>query len=753
MNIKSTVKNTFTALKNNWSTPAEGRYMTIKEIASLSGGGMGVRFVTYCISQMIISIGNTLLGNTIGITPEALYVIYIISLVSSFPLTALRANLIDNTRSMKGKYRPYLITMGIPSVILGIGFISMPYESMSLIAKSITVLLFNIGFQFFYNFYIDAYDSLINVLSPNSIERSDVLAVRCVVENFSPSIAGIFLPLVAKWITGDDTLYDLRIYRTLFPAMILAGFLISLVVYVNTEEKIVQAKTHVVNIKFRDALKAVARNKYFWVISLAGWLGFLEGAFGNIMGWMYNYQKACSAAQYSIITAIAGNASFWPNLVAPIFIRKYGKKKILIFSNMLNIALIAFMLPVVRSTGSSYIIWLLLICTFINQFITSLGHFLSPCVNADIRDYQQYVSGERIDGMFAAVGLIGNVISMATAGVLPMIYSKAGLNEQTAVALGYSANNVYDVLYNHDYFVKISSILIVASIVGAALNVIPYFFYNFTETNQKSVVKVLKIRAFFEDFASGSYKKEDLKETLDIIREARIYSQKTKTALSRAEIKTAKKTKDKALISKAKESYNNAIAENEKIEIALFIEDELNRYNSEYGRLQIEIADRLVSSGLNFSDIEIFTRQDIKRMPKATQAEKQARSDCFALLSDIKTAEKTKRKYFPDGIVEFDASVFTKLFALEDETELAIHDAIKAKKTANEKGMSTAVYNESIKNLKKKKKDIQKQIKKATDENSLYYRAAKPYLDAKKTLERRDCYKNIDKLEALIASN
>mgnify|MGYP003439721017 CR=1 FL=1 len=249
----------------------------------------------------------------------------------------------------------------------------------------------------------------------------------CIVENLSPSIAGIFLPLVAKWITGDDTLYDLRIYRTLFPAMILAGFLISVVVYVNTEEKIVQAKTHVVNIKFRDALKAVARNKYFWIISLAGWLGFLEGAFGNIMGWMYNYQKACTAAQYSIITAIAGNASFWPNIVAPVFIRKYGKKKILIFSNLLNIALIAFMLPVVRSTGSSYIIWLLLICTFINQFITSLGHFLSPCVNADIRDYQQYVSGERIDGMFAAVGLIGNVISMATAGVLPMIYSKAGV--------------------------------------------------------------------------------------------------------------------------------------------------------------------------------------------------------------------------------------------------------------------------------------------------------------------------------------
>ena len=117
---------------------------------------------------------------------------------------------------------------------------------------------------------VDAYESLINVLSPNTIERSDVLSIRCVVENLSPSIAGIFLPIVARLITNDNTLYDMRIYRVLYPPMLLVGFLISLLVYVNVEEKIVQAKTHVIRIKFIDALKAIAQNKYFWIISLAG---------------------------------------------------------------------------------------------------------------------------------------------------------------------------------------------------------------------------------------------------------------------------------------------------------------------------------------------------------------------------------------------------------------------------------------------------------------------------------------------------
>ena len=88
------------------------------------------------------------------------------------------------------------------------------------------------------------------------------------------------------------------------------GFLISIIDYVNTEEKIVRPKKHIVQVRFSDAFRAVASNKYFWIISLAGWMGFLEGSFASIMGWMYHYQSACSAGQYAVITAIAGNASF-----------------------------------------------------------------------------------------------------------------------------------------------------------------------------------------------------------------------------------------------------------------------------------------------------------------------------------------------------------------------------------------------------------------------------------------------------------
>lgn len=699
--------------------------MSVKEIVSLSVGGIGVKFIVYCVGNMIISIGNTLIGNTIGIDPSAMYVIYIISVLSGFPLTALRARMIDNAKSMKGKYRPYIISMGIPTVLIGILFICTPYEHMSLTAKCIAVLIYNIGFQFFYNFMTDAYDSLPNVLSPNTIERTDVNAVKAVVENLSPSIANIFLPLVAKLITGDNTLYDLKVYRVLYPPMLLVGFAVSVLVYVNTQERIVAPKNHTVRISFADAFRAVARNKYFWIISLAGWIGFLETSFNTIIGWMYNYQAACTAGQYAIITAIAGNASFWPNLFAPYLIRKFGKKKILIFTNLMNIIFIATMLPVVRMSGTG-VIWILLASTFINQLLSALGHFMNPSLNADIRDYQQYITGERIDGMFAAVGLVGSVITLATSSVLPMIYERAGLNKTVAVELGYDASNVYDVLYNHEYFVHISSVLIIASVVGAALNVIPFFFYDLTEAKQRAMVKVLKIRAMFEDFGNGVLSDELLAEGVEIIEEAKLYADKTESS-------------DKE--------------ENEKAETARLILDELGRFTTESGRKELEYSKRIVEAGIgNYMKFVVSDLKSAKAMPKNTAAEKEERSKMIAKAREAKLALKTAKKYYPEGIEEFDSSVFDIIFRSDDENEKEIHETLSKMKEARENGDKTrlAELKTELNELRAIKNEISAEIKKANRQYTIFARAAKPYVSAQRLVAQSENYNRYEEIAATL---
>ena len=755
VNIKEKASTLCDDLRVYWKKPPLGRYMSFKEIVSLAVGGLGIQFVVFCAQNMIISIGNTLISNTIGIAPKPLYIIYILSVILSFPLTALRGKIIDSSRSKKGRYRPFILSMGLPTAILAIGFVYMPYERMSMLAKCLTVLLFNIGLQFFYMFYYDVDQSIINVLSPNTYERSDVTSIKSVVNSMAPTLGNLILPLVARAITGENTLVDIRIYRAFYPPMIIFGFVLGLLVYFNTEEKIVQAKTHTVKIKFTDAFRAVVRNKYFWIISLAGWIGFLENAVQNIMDWLYSYQDACSPAEYSLIVTIRGNASLWPMLFIPFLIRALGKRKILVVSNIVNVIFIILMLPIIRLGDPSRIIWPLMFCFFFNYMAAYAVTLLTPGVNGDIRDYQQYITGERIDGMFVAVGAIGSVVTLITNSALPELYDRSGLNEEVARSLGFDGSNVYEVLSDPWYFKNICSVLIIAATIGATLNVIPYFFYDLTEIKQKAMVTVLKIRALFEDYGNGVLSDASLVEAIDIIEEANIYYGKKIVKPTKDKIKAAKKIKNKderkTAVKAAKQEYKDLKADNEKIEIAQYVVKELNKFDTDAGKAQLSEAQKIYDSGLEgLYSLEIPSMKAAKSLPKSTEAEKELRRNAINRVRMIKDSKKVLANKYAGGIEKFDVKVFEQLFEKEDELDAQIKEAVnELRSAAKEKNKDAEkAANEKIKKLRKSRDEIRKKIKSATDENSIYARAAKPYIEAEKILRQRENYLHYEDIKA-----
>lgn len=762
MKLGNKVKDGFSYVKTYWKTPPLGNYMPIKEIAALAGGGMGIRFITQCVSSVLLSATNVFVGNTIGIEPMNLYYIYLIAVVISFPLTMVRAYIVDNTRNKKGKYRPYLISMGIPTVLLSIGYFWMPYEKMeSQITKCVVVLLFNIGFQFFYNFLYEAYYNYIVVLSPNTQERANVSSIKAVVESFGPSVTGIIIPLFAKNFIGTGNLNDIRIYRYIWVPILILGLFLSIIVYANTHERIIQAKTHVVQIKFMDALREVAKNKYFWITSLAGWLGFLEGACFNILNWLYSYQHACTAGQYALITTVYGNASLWGMLLAPLSIKKIGKGKTLLLINTLNIVFIGAIYPIVKYADMSIMIWLVLICLWMNALVGAFGHILSPSINGDIRDYQQYVSGERIDGMFAAVGLIGSVVTMATSSVLPAIYEKVGFNEEKLQELLPliiaqegpldDPTNVYNVLYHKETFIAIFGVLIAASVVGAAMNVIPYFFYDLTEVKQQGIIKVLKIRALFEDYGNGILKDSDLVETIDIIKQAKALECAQPKDIKAYKL-AIKQAKDKASKKVAKKEYNDAKQYNVDIEISKMVLEEMARFDTTFGKIQLDQARKTASLGYdaiyNFDSSELA---NAKALPTGTPEEKEFRKNAVSVAKDFVDAQKVAKKKFNNNIIEFDSSIFDKLFNREDDISAKIEEAYARLYKANDEKDKDAIAHikAEIKELKKERSIIEKEIKNATTENSLYARAARPVIKAQKLLIQAENYAKLGEIESL----
>lgn len=762
MSLVGTVEGAVSKVKTYWKTPPLGKYMNFKEIVSLAGGGIGVKFIITCVSAVLLSSTNYFVGNTIGITPMNMYLIYVIAVLASFPLTMFRAYIIDNARNRKGKYRPYIISMGLPTVILAIGYFWMPYEKMeSQLTKCIVVLIFNIGFQFFYNFLYDAYENYVVVLSPNTQERANVSSIKAVTDSFAPTITNAIIPILSAQLIGTTNLNDLRIYRYIWPPILIIGFLLSVIIYVNTQEKIVQAKTHAVQIKFSDALRAVAKNKYFWIISLATWLGFLESAYNSILNWLYSYQHACSGGEYSLIVTIYGNASLWGMLLAPLSIKKFGKRNTLIFTNFLNIVFIAAIFPVVKYTGIDVMIWLVMICLWFNALVGSFAHILTPSLNGDIRDYQQYITGERIDGMFAAVGLIGSVITMITSSVLPAIYEAVGINEQNYARLYNSIvaqegpledpTNIYNVLYDYETFIGVLGVLVAASVVGALINVIPYFFYDLSEVKQQGMIKVLKIRALFEDYGNGVLKDKDLVEAIESIREANELA-----SVNAADLKAFKVAKKKASgkdeKKAAKKAYKDAVELNKKIEISKFVLDEMNRFNTPYGKMQLEDARRTAHAG--FDVIYRYDESELKAarsLPSKTPEEKAYRKEAISRAKDFIDAKKAAQKYYSNNIVEFDVSLFEKLFEKEDRLDAKLQETYqKLYKARDEKNKAEiARYMQEVKNIRALQKELEKEIKQATNDNSVYNRAARPIIKAKKLVAQSENYAKFDEIAAM----
>lgn len=752
-NLKEKVSTTWNNVVLHWKTPALGKYVSYKEIIAYGVGGMGVQFVMFFCSLIALSATSFLVGNTIGIKPMHLQYMAVASTIIGFGITIGRSYIIDSARFKSGKFRPWLAITGIPTVIIAVVFVWLPYETMSYMQKVIAVFLCYNLLQCFYPFFQQAYTDLANVISPNSHERTDIVSVSSIIYSMAPSLTGLFVPMLST-LTGG--LNSITTYRIIHPLVAVVGLLLSYVAYA-VRERIIVAESHVTQFKFSDAFRAVAKNKYFWITSLAGWLGFLEGAVGVIIGWTFIYAYPDRMGLYGVATTLIGNAALWAMLICPIAIRVIGKRNLLIWCNVTNVVLIGLLYPLYNNIPA------LIILYYLNGFINSFSIVYNPGINADMRDYQQYFTGERIDGMFGAVGIIGSFIGMFTGMVLPTIYQMLGLEDN------------YDVLEVASFREDMFDVLIIAAVIGAALNFVPYLFYDLTETKQRGIVKVLKIRAMFEDYGNGILRDESIVEAIDIIDEANLlYKDRTlmttKDDIKKAErlpartpeekefkkneikrlkaaykefntqnrgIKKdrinqakampkstdAEKAARKAAIKAAKKENRELNKLNADISVCDFIIDEMNKYDTLRIKKQVERSRALEAAG--YAGIFNYSKEDMaeaKALPKSTHEEREIRSDAITCARALKNARKAMIKFYgsPENIVEPSDDAFKAAEALPDDT---FAHQLEKKRT----------------------------VKKLVNEKSKYIRSVKPLLDARRQLTEKENYAHLDDIRARYA--
>lgn len=700
-------------VKTYWHTPPKGHYMPFKEVLAYSVGGFGAYSIFMIAQTLLLSTTNVIIGNTIGIQPMHMYVMYLVAVVVNIPLTMLRANMVDNVRYKEGKYRPYLLRMGVPTVLISLLFVFTPYGRVAYIWRCILIFIYNFGLQFFYNFFYDAYENLIYVLSPNSQERTNVTAIKSVIYSLSPTIINFVIPLIAGRVAAGN-IYDLRVYRWLFPIVSAVGVALIILVYARTKEKIIVPKTRPMKVKFTDALREVAKNKYFWIISLAGWLGFLETCTFIVLQWLYNYAHLCTAEQYAVITVVKGTAYVWGMVLAPFAIKRWGKKKVLIATNLMNVVFLALVYPLMGS------IWTVLLCMYFNSVADSFILILNPAIQADIRDYQHYKSGERIDGMFGAVALIGSFVTMATSSVLPAVYEKYG------IYAGNGYENMYDVLYDLPTLYRLVGVLVIMSAVGAALNTIPYFFYDLSEVKQKAIIRILQIRAMFEDYGNGVLTDEDMMDTMRMIKAAKESVEGGTVDLRALKAAHATRAERKA-----------ARAQNEEYEISVLVLREIERFTTPEGLARLEWARRIQEAGIE--GVVRCSEADIaaaKALPHDTPTLRAIRKTAIA---DARLGVRSRRaaeKYYPDGVVPFDRQ------ALDDMYDR--YNALLVRKAELLRSRDRA----ALRTLQTEQKDLERSIKEANLALCHYEESVRVYTEAVRYVRQAADYDRFGELHA-----
>lgn len=377
-----------------------------------------------------------------------------------------------------GKYRPWIITGGIPTFIIIVLLAYLPFNSMPYYTRFwVLHLLFSV-YNNVSSFAVQA-NNIINVISPNSEERTRLMSIGTIIGSALPSVLNVALPVLATMTGGYE---NLRTYRIVMPALLLLFIPMVYLLAYKVEDKVIVAKDHKPQISFKQGAKAVLSNKYNWINTISALFGSINAGSVNFVTLMFVYalRKEWLMGIYLTIIGVAYNPGL---ILAPSIIKKFDKR---------NVRLIASAAGLINLFGQYFAlktgnIIIFTLSAFIFILINTPSDVAAKAMVADQWDYQQYKYGERLDGFLGVFGFITTPLTTLTGMIVPTIFASIGFTSD------------WDILYDP---VMRNKILYVALIINAAalvLSITPYFFYDLTLDKHKAIIEELKKRAAGEE--------------------------------------------------------------------------------------------------------------------------------------------------------------------------------------------------------------------------------------------------------------
>jgi GPH family glycoside/pentoside/hexuronide:cation symporter len=486
------IKTFLSDIKRYWKTPKANSYVGYREIAAFSVGGMGVKSVQSLISHLTLAPTCLLIASVYGLSPRHIMILFIITNIIGILKTPFVSMLVDNTHTVMGKFRPYLLWAGVPTVLSiivlawGIPLDASPTVKIVLIGVFINILSIA---QPLYN---NAYMGISQVITPNSGERTNILSFSEFLGNLGPSIVQFLLPTLAGLFFGKDGMLDIRTYRVFLPLFGIVGFVLGIMVMTQTRERVIEAedtnekKEHM---SFAQGFKYICKNRYFWIVTISKFFDGFKGVLTLLLAWVCTYQLQNSAMQGIVQTIVS--VGFTPGIIlAPLIIKKLGSKYGAFTAHIMNCLAAVVMLFTFKKGFIFFAISL-----FLYNFASGPQYIMQTSILSDGFDHQQNRDGVRIEG-FAQnfqlmISTLGSILSTV---VFTFIYESNGLIADPNTGL-----TDYSVLTDASIREPIISSVIMVVIVASFLAAVPYLFCNLSHKDMEDIRISLEKKKFIKE--------------------------------------------------------------------------------------------------------------------------------------------------------------------------------------------------------------------------------------------------------------
>ena len=526
--MKEKVTKLFSTVKAMWDKPLEGRFLNLKEILSFGVYSLGNSWI-YNTIMLVITI--TYIPYFYGIDAIHGYTIYIGGSLINMFLVPLIGQAMEKKRTKWGRYKPYIL-FSLPLLALFTMMSMWAPQYSSEIDRVIYAYCSCVPVIAISTFANNMYQTMPNVITPNTQERADIMTPIGLIVGFAPTIMNIIVGPIRSAFMGQEYI-AMRIIGAI--AVVIGSLCVMFILKVKervyelednnrelieaqeaaaraesgeggvageiaeseispAEVKAAEAETaraDAEKLSFAESMKLLFKNKPLWIL-------FAALVIGSLREFWMQFQPLAIQLRFAATTTEALNISGIPNtvigfgvtvsmLLLPFCTRKLNKNWIIIvFSclSLLSTAILGFVgfenIP--QGTTSAVVLTLLFFLARVNP-----TYLLIPVMLGDLADYQQYKTGRRLEGH------IQNFI-MVIPVLMSFVFMLCGWVWQQEI--GFEPSNYTDIEVVPQYLQDIATewftaafLLSAASILGM---IVILMFYPLSKKKVEEVTAALR---------------------------------------------------------------------------------------------------------------------------------------------------------------------------------------------------------------------------------------------------------------------